>query len=194
MELPEAFRKYAHYWLIGDDIAAGRTKTFKYTDARSDLLEQIQVLYANAATRKDVDNIELQVHDGSLRTPNIKHGMQVHTPYVAYAHWLLMHRLMTGAGVKQVQLNTDINSMTRAAFLCAFSEEVRQGDAHLFYAKYDKYFTVDQRRRIMQEHADLWPVLHDSKVPWERCRLILREIMKQTLTEPGVRLGKWRDI
>ena len=194
MELPEAFRKYAHYWLVGDDIDAGRTKSFKYTDARSTLLEQIQVLYSNAASRKDVENIELQVHDGSIRTPFVRHGMQVHTPYVAYAHWLLLHRLMTGAGVKRVQLNTDINSMTRAAFLCAFSEEVRQGNAHLFYAKYDKYFTVDQRRHIMKQHAALWPALHNHNLPWKRRKLILREIMKQTLLEPGVRLGKWRDI
>ena len=110
--------KYAYYWLVGDDIDAGRTKSFKYTDARSDLLEKIRVLYANAFTRKDVEDIELQLLDGSIRTPHVQHGMQVHTPYVAYAHWFLMHRLLIGAWVKKVQLNTDINSMSRAAFLC----------------------------------------------------------------------------
>ena len=132
--------------------------------------------------------------DGSVQTPYVKHGLQVHTPYVAYAHWFLMHRLMTGAGVKQVQLNTDVNSMTRAAFLCAYSQEVLQGNAHLFYTKYDKYFTVDQRRRIVQDHAKLWPALHDRNIPWEQRQKLLRAIMKQTLTGPGVRLGKWRDI
>ena len=49
--------------------------------------------------------------------------MQVHEPYTAYAHWMLLHRILTGAGVERLQANMDQNSMTRAAFLCAYVDE-----------------------------------------------------------------------
>ena len=128
MERPEAFREHAQYWLAGDELKAGRALARKYKLRRDELEQQIRNLYAEAITRADVENIELQDLNPDLRTPFLRNGMQVHLPYTVYAHWFLLHRLLLGAGVKQVQANMDIDSMSRAAFLCAFSEEVKRGD------------------------------------------------------------------
>ena len=72
---------------------------------------------------------------------------RVHEPYMAYAHWMLIHRMLTGAGVEQVHANMDIDSMSRAAFICAFADEIARGDAHGFYVRYTKFQTVDERKR-----------------------------------------------
>ncbi len=36
--------------------------------------------------------------------------------------------------------------MSRAAFLCAFADEVKRGEAHGFFVRYTKFLTVDERR------------------------------------------------
>ena len=59
LELPEAFRKYAHYWLVGDELRAGRAMARRDDKARIALLAKIDELYASAASRQDVENIEL---------------------------------------------------------------------------------------------------------------------------------------
>ena len=41
MSHPEPFRRYAHYWLIGDDMRAGRNARFANRDERSNLSRQI---------------------------------------------------------------------------------------------------------------------------------------------------------
>ena len=59
--------------------------------------------------------------------------------------------MLTGAGVERLQVNMDIDSMARAAFLCAFVEEVKRGRADGFFVRYTKFQTVDERRRILAE-------------------------------------------
>ena len=130
LEIPEAFRKYAQYWLVGDELRAGRALGRRDRAARVEILTRVEELYGSAAGREDVENIELQVLDNTYVTPFLSTGLQVHMPYTAYAHWFLVHRILTGAGVEQVQFNSDIDSMNRAAFLSAFAEEVKRGDAH----------------------------------------------------------------
>ncbi len=108
--------------------------------------------YANAASREDVEDVEFQLHDDSVhKLPPPGKGMQVHEPYMAYAHWMLLHRMLTGAGVERVQANMDIDSMSRAGFICAFADEIARGDAHGFYVRYTKFQTVDERKRILRE-------------------------------------------
>ena len=48
MSKPEPFRRYAHYWLTGDDMRAGGNARFANRDERSNLSRQIAQLYANA--------------------------------------------------------------------------------------------------------------------------------------------------
>ncbi len=152
-DVAEAFRKYAHYWLAGDELTAGRALSRKIKKhERVALIRQIQRLYANAQSRHDVEDIELDHHDpGCRQLPPLSTGMQTHEPYTAYAHWMLMHRMLTGAGVRHVQANMDQSSMSRAAFLCAFLDEVRRGDADAFFVRYTKFQTIDERESILWE-------------------------------------------
>ena len=95
---------------------------------------------------------------GCIRTVNGRFGpgwsfcalqMQTHEPYTAYAHWMLIQRMLSGAGVNHLQANMDQSSMSRATFLCAFADEVRRGAAHGFYVRYTKFQTIDEREHIL---------------------------------------------
>ena len=195
MAQKEPFRRYAQYWLAGDELKAGRALARQYRSRRDDLTAQITALYAAAVNREDVENIELQDMDPGLCTPSLRNGMQVHLPYTVYAHWFLLHRLLTGAGVKTVQANMDIDSMSRAAFLCAFAEEIQRGEAHGFFVRYTKFQTVDERRRIMEEsrwHRAAFQntlpeaVRHDPQA--------VSRAMMQTQFDDGAVYGQWKDV
>ena len=41
--------------------------------------------------------------------------------------------------------------MGRAAYLCAFVDEVKRGVAHAFFVRYTKFQTIDQRKEILQQ-------------------------------------------
>ena len=196
MDRPEAFRRYAQYWLTtGDELKAGRKLGNKLATRRKDLSQQIQDIYAAAVAQEDVENIELQDMDPAYSMPCLRNGMQVHLPYTVYAHWFLLHRLLTGAGVTTLQANMDIDSMSRAAFLCAFTEEVRRGDAHAFFVRYTKYETVDERRRIMEESRRRRAAFRKT-LPEEvrRDSQAVSRAMMQAQFADGTEYGKWRDI
>ena len=195
-DVAEPYRKYAHFWLPGDELKAGRAlgRRLRKHD-RIELLAQIRSIYANAASRADVEDVELQVHDDSIhKLPPPGKGMQVHEPYMAYAHWMLIHRMLTGAGVEQVQANMDIDSMSRAAFICAFADEIARGDAHGFYVRYTKFQTVDERKRILRE-ANLARARYRETLPEDMQRdrkEVARRMMKDRI-RAGQSYGKWND-
>ena len=72
MKQAEAFREFAQYWLAGDELKAGRAMARKYKLKQDDLEQQIIDLYADAATREDVENIELQDMDPGFCTPCLR--------------------------------------------------------------------------------------------------------------------------
>ena len=195
MKQAEAFREFAQYWLAGDELKAGRAMARKYKLKQDDLEQQIIDLYADAATREDVENIELQDMDPGFCTPCLRNGMQVHLPYTVYGHWFLLHRLMQGAGVKTVQANMDIDSMSRAAFLCAFAEEVKRGEAHGFFVRFTKFQTVDQRRRIMGESRQRRTAFRNTLPEGVRCdpQAVSRAMMQAQFAD-GATFGKWKDV
>ena len=82
--------------------------------------------------------------------------------------------------------------MTRAAFLCVFMGEVKEGRAHGFYVRYAKHFTIDERKAIM-EHSkhDRGDISNDlsSEEKWN----LAREFMKRWLPA-AERFGKWEDM
>ena len=192
MRRPEPFRRNARYWLAGDELRAGRSRNFTDPGTREDLAGAIEVLYARAASREDVENAELEHMDTTYRTPMLRNGLLVHMPYTTYAHWYLLRQLLDGAGVERVQAHFDIDSMSRAAFLCSFRDAVQAKRAHAFYVKYSKHFTIDQRRQILAdsrkrlaaERAKLPPALRDE---------VDLVMMKRQLAQ-GSRHGKWQDL
>ncbi len=195
LALPEAFRRYAQYWLAGDELRAGRAIARRMDEkARIGLLRQIERLYADAASREDVENIELHGLNTGYSTPFLSTGMQVHMPYTAYAHWFLLHRVLAGAGVRRVQANMDIDSMGRAAFLTAFADEVKRGAAHAFFVKYTKYQTIDERREILAEsrrERDEFASTLPRDMRKDR-REVARRMMMERI-EAREKHGKWDD-
>ena len=193
MQVLEPFREHAQYWLVGDELGAGRGLGSNM-EGRRDLIERIQGLYAQADTRKDVENIELQHLDTTLVTPTLKGGLQVHLAYTTYAHWFLLHRILTGGGVEKFQVNIDVDSMSRAAFLCAFMDEVKRGDADLFYVLFTKNLPVDERRRIKNEAKRAARAFAKTLPPegrdtsWKVSRAMMQESLKH-----GLKIGRWSD-
>ena len=191
--VPEAFREQAQYWLAGDELRGGRAMSRRVVDRQS-LIDQLQTLYAQAASREDVENIELQHFNDFYVTPELKGGLQVHLPYTTYAHWLLMHRLFTGAGVERIQANVDIDSMSRAAFFCTFTDEIKRGDAHMFFVRFKKFLTVDQRRRIMEASKRAQRAFANTMPESVRRnpRALARRMMIAAMREEH-QIGKWSD-
>ena len=191
MSHKEPYRKYARYWLAGDDLRAGRSKNFQTRGIRGGLAAEIEALYAGAASRADVEDIELEHMDNTYRTPFLRDGLQLHMPYTTYAHWYMLRRLLTGAGVERTQMHFDINSTSRAAFLCSFMQEVKERRAHAFYVKYDKNFTVDERRAIVAKSRAARNA-ERRKLPPEDRKNVDLILMKRSLSQ-GHRYGKWND-
>ena len=81
MSMKESCRKYARYWLASDDLRAGRSKNFATKTARKDLAQQIETLYVAAASREDVEDIELEHMNTAYKTPFLRDGLLVHQPY-----------------------------------------------------------------------------------------------------------------
>ena len=192
MQEQEPFRKHARYWLAGDELRAGRSNTFGTLASRRGLATAIQELYARAASREDVEDIELEHMNIAYRTPFLRNGLLVHMPYVTYAHWFMLRQLLRGAGVERTQMHFDIDSMSRAAFLCSFLEEVKAGTAHAFYVKYDKYFTIDERRQVVGESRASRNA-ERAALPEELRDQVDLILMKRSLAA-GQRHGKWNDL
>ena len=201
-QVPEPFRKHARYWLVRDDMGAGRSVANKVSKHdRVALLAQIERIYRTAEGRADVEDAELDHHDPGIRAmPPLEHGMQVHLPYTAYAHWMLLRRTLKGAGVSRLQANMDIDSMSRGAFMSAFADEVRNGDADAFFVRYTKFQTIDERReivrRVARERAE-WRGLLPPEVQADRNaaeRAAARLMMAQRLQAAGLQCGKWNDV
>ena len=136
----------------------------------------------------------LHHHNEAYVTPFLSNGLQVRMPYVAYVHWVILRRLLSGAGVGRAQANMDIDSMNRAAFLCAFVNEVKQGDAHAFFVRYSKFKTVDERRRILEEAKKRRAAFVGSLPPDVRKdRLeVARRMMSANQANPQSH-GRWGD-
>ena len=196
LDVADPFRRYAQYWLAGDELRAGRAmhQRLRKHDAMT-LRNQIAALYATAEDRADVEDIELHLHnDQYCRTPALGTGMQVHLPYTVYAHWTLLHRMLSGAGVKQVQANMDLSSTSRSAFLCAFLEEIKRGDAHGFFVRYTKYQTIDQRKKILLDAQKARAQFRNTLPASIRrnSKEVIRHMMRAGI-EAGQSYGKWND-
>ena len=180
------------YWRAGDELRAGRSKNLTDPATRRGLAEAIELLYSRAASRADVEDIELEHMDTEYRTPVLRNGLLVRMSYTTYAHWFLLRQLLDGAGVERVQVHFDIDSMSRAAFLCSFLDAVQAGRAHGFYVKYSEHFTIDQRCRIVAESRSLRAAERAALPAEERGDVDL--IMMKRLLGTGNRHAKWNDL
>ena len=191
-EKPEAFRRHARLWLPGDEVMGGRVAGQRLgLEKVRELQKQLTEIYTAAVDRADVEDRELQEMHPGLHNPQAGKGMQVHVPYTVYAHFFLMRTLLLGAGVKQVTYSMDCESLLRGAFLSAWCDEVKQGNAHGFYVRHQKHVTVTQRETAKKE-ARAHLATFKASLPEEQRREAALLMMMQNIGT-ATAYGKWRD-
>ena len=192
IERPEAFRRHARLWLPGDELMGGRAAGERIgLDKVRVLRKQLTDIYASAVSRADVEDRELQEMHPGLHNPQAGTGMQVHVPYTVYAHFFLMREVLLGAGVKRVQYSMDCESLLRGAFLSAWCDEVKQGTAHGFYVRHQKYRTVTERETAKKE-AQARLTAFKASLPTEQ-RHEAALLMMMCNIEAATAYGKWQD-
>ena len=192
IERPEAFRRYARLWLPGDELMGGRAAGERIgLDKVRALQKQLTDIYASAVSRADVEDRELQEMHPGLHNPQAGTGMQVHVPYTVYAHFFLMREVLLGAGVKRVQYSMDCESLLRGAFLSAWCDEVKQGTAHGFYVRHQKYRTVTERETAKKEARARLKAFQASLQEEHRHEAALQLMMHNI--EAATAYGKWQD-
>ncbi len=191
-EQPEAFRKHARLWLPGDELMGGRAAGERMgLDKVRALQKQLTDIYASAVSRADVEDRELQEMHPGLQNPQAGKGMQVHVPYTVYAHFFLMREVLRGAGVRQVEYSMDCESLLRGAFLSAWCDEVKQGTAHGFYVRHQKYRTVTERETAKKE-ARVRLATFRAGLPEDQQREAALLLMMHNI-EAATAYGKWKD-
>ena len=152
MTRKEAFRKYARFWLAGDEMRSGRTGQRRMgREAAEQAVGDIQEAFRAANAYEDVAEMEIVPGQGPLRDHMLRSGMLVKTGYRTLGHMFVLREILKGAGVERLQLCMDQHLSTIASFMCAFQEQVADGSAQGFLVRYAKDCPIDERNRIFQE-------------------------------------------
>ena len=148
----EAFRRYARFWLAGDEMRSGRTGQRRMgRQAAERAVGDIQDAFRAANAYADVAEMEIVPGRGPLRDTMLRSGMLVKTGYRTLGHMFVLREILKGAGVERFQLSMDQHLSTIAAFMCAFREQVAEGSAQGFLVRYAKDCPIDERNRIYRE-------------------------------------------
>ena len=183
LQTPSPFRRYARLWLESD-YQRSVNDTNSRRQARGGHRDQAAV-YADSVARQDMESSE--EYDQGRKLPD--QGMQIHSEYTLYAHFLLLRQMFQGVG--KVRFYMDQESGIRAACLAAFKDRVRSREVDAFYVRINKDATVTERRRLVtqarqrfQAIQKVYPTLKEFEV---QQRLMQQEIMRATT------IGKWKD-
>ncbi len=152
MTRKEAFRKYARFWLAGDEMRSGRTGQRRMGRAAAEqAVGDIQDAFRAANAYEDVAEMEIVPGQGPLRDHMLRSGMLVKTGYRTLGHMFVLREILKGAGVERLQLCMDQHLSTISSFMCAFREQIAEGAAHGFLVRYDKDCPIDERDRLYEE-------------------------------------------
>ena len=148
----EAFRKYARFWLAGDEMRSGRTGQRRMgREAAEQAVGDIQDAFRAANAYEDVAEMEIVPGQGPLRDHMLRSGMLVKTGYRTLGHMFVLREILKGAGVERLQLCMDQHLSTISSFMCAFQQQIAEGAAHGFLVRFDKNCAVDERDRLYDE-------------------------------------------
>ena len=152
MTRKEAFRKYARFWLAGDEMRSGRTGQRRMgREAAEQAVGDIQDAFRAAHVYADVAEMEIVPGQGPLPDHMLRNGMLVKTGYRTLGHMFVLREILKGAGVERLQVSLDQHLSTIASFMCAFREQVANGGAHGFLVRYVKDCPIDERDRLYKE-------------------------------------------
>ena len=136
--------------------------------------------------------------------------MQVHSEYVMYAHFELLHRLVGHA--EKVRFFLDLDSGIRGACLSAFVDEIRAQRCDVFYVKINKTLiqekkakaVADARKRFDAEIAhdpDFlaggWPEVKTFRETADQLYAVVEDRVRLRLLREEIRqarqVGPWLD-
>lgn len=180
-----AFRRYARCWLKEDYTVALRKVAHRIKQTRHDLQGDIEVVYAEANQRDDIEVSETQ--NSAKRLP--PNGMQIHAEYTLYGHFFYLKRLL--GGVEKLRFFLDQDSGMRAACLAAFQPEIASRRADAFYVRIAKEMTIAEKRAaialsraIFEEARVINPDLSDAELE--------TQLIKERIAHMAI-IGKWQD-
>ena len=182
-QIAAPFRRYARLWLECDYLRSV-LDTQTRRQARSGQRDQAAV-YADSVARPDPESSE--EYDQGRKLPD--QGMQVHSEYTLYAHFLLLRQLFQGVG--KVRFYMDQESGIRAACLAAFQDRVRAREVDAFYVRINKDATVTERRALVAQARHRFQSAcqaHPHLTEFEVQQLLMR----QEIANASV-IGKWKD-
>ncbi|GAM10913.1 hypothetical protein OR1_03213 [Geobacter sp. OR-1] len=193
-DLKPPFREYARFWLAGDYEEAARIKKAiaereaKKKEKRKSAAELVDETYSAAVAREDIEACE--VMDATCQLP-LK-GMQIHSDYTMYAHFMFLQRMLKG--VDYIRFYLDQDSGIRAACLAAFVDRVLAKECDAFFVK------------IRKELSQAEKLSRVSKWQWQRDEFVAKNTEYEEQRDFIVRLamilermgklsehGKWKD-
>ena len=178
------FRRHARVWLEQDYVAS--MKKSSTLAAAASLRDRVAKAYAQAEARADVEASDGPGKDEKLPAQ----GMQIHSEYTLYAHFMHIKRLT--AGTQKIRFFLDQDSGMRAACLAAFADDIkvkRRVDA--FFVKIAKEMTVDQKRRLKTKAKEALDEFMANNPGISQSDAIL-SMLKQRLAGM-VQIGSWND-
>lgn len=178
------FRKHARVWLPIDYEVAAIKKSAKRV--AGSLKGKIESAYEEAEARHDIEASDQPSDNEQLP----QKGVQIHSEYTLYGHFMHLKRLVGHAG--KIRFFLDQDSGMRAACLGSFAELIgaeRRVDA--FYVSIAKNLNIDMKRRslsVAQGKLDAFMEAHPSL---SEQRAVL-EMIKEGIAKMD-KLGKWDD-
>lgn len=187
LSLRPPFRRFARVWLFKDyQQSLGRNSKRNATVGR--LQDKVQDIYDNAAGREDVEVYEETSPDTGLPY----NGMQVHSEYTLYAHFLFLRRLLGNVG--KIRFFLDQESGIRAACLSAFWTEILEKRCDAFYVRVNKDLTINQKRTLKaKSNKDLDDFRASCPEYAQLTDHDLRHIVIKDRLQELVDIGKWHD-
>lgn len=178
------FRKHAREWLSQDYQASQRKSGWPFPV--STLEQKVARAYVKAAARDDVESGEPLTDEQKLPDQ----GMQIHSEYTLYGHF--MHLKMLTTGVQKIRFFLDQDSGMRAACLAAFADDIkakRRVDA--FFVSISKEMTVDQRRSKKGEAKEALLEFMAANPTLKQSEAVL-QMIKDRLAAMST-IGTWND-
>jgi transposase-like protein len=181
--LPMPHRKFARLWLQADydaNVAASLRQ-----QAVGTLSGAIAATYVVAGQRSDVESPERFTGADTLPTT----GMQVHSEYTLYGHFLHLNHLLAHVG--KIRFFLDQDSGMRAACLGAFADRIKARDCDAFYVRIAKKLTVDEKRRRLRDAEAIFHAVA-KKYPGMTERHIKLHMLKERIAAAQA-IGQWKD-
>lgn len=167
LELPKPFRRFARIWLKQDyEDSLLRKSPQPEEEGRGKAREQVRTTYQNALDREEIE--EYEKHTAHTRLPT--RGVQTHSDYTLYAHFLYLRRLLKGS--PHITFYMDQEPGIRAACFAAFWERILERTCDAFYVKINKTLDSDDLdinaqlvRRDFLDYVSARPYLDLELIP-----------------------------